>query len=159
MLPKTHDIPKNRLLVAFPEEDRERYFSGLELVSLSLKQVLFKAGAPIEHVYFIEDGVSSILTNLSNGSTLEVGIIGMEGIIGMAVVLGDETSAQQGATSRLTVPSAKPAFYPIRPHHQNRSQKRADTVGEVGERCQGSCMRNKRLIIFQGLAAMSPHRR
>src|SRR5882724_1390147 len=86
---------KNRLLAAMPQGDLELFFSDLHAVSLSLRQVLYKVGAPLEDVYFIEQGVASVLTNMADGSTIEVGMIGMEGMVGVPALLGGKTSAQQ----------------------------------------------------------------
>ena len=49
-------------------------------------------GGPIEDVYFIEQGLASVLTNMSNGTTIEVGMIGVEGMIGVTALLGAATS-------------------------------------------------------------------
>jgi CRP-like cAMP-binding protein len=111
-----NSTPKNRLLVALPEEELERFFSSIQPVSLSLRQVLCEAGAPLENVYFIEQGVASVLTSMANGSTIEVGMIGMEGIVGVAALLGSELSAQQiivqvpGTALRMQVAECKAAF-------------------------------------------------
>ena len=77
------------------QEDLERFFSDLHPVSLSLRQVLHEVGAPLEDVYFIEQGVASVLTNMADGSTIEVGMIGMEGMVGVPALLGGKTSAQR----------------------------------------------------------------
>src|SRR5216683_218197 len=90
-----HITAKNRLLAAMPQEDLQHFFSELDPVCLSLRQVLCEAGAPLEHVYFIEQGVASILTSMADGSTIEVGMIGMEGMVGVPALLGGEISAQQ----------------------------------------------------------------
>jgi CRP-like cAMP-binding protein len=87
--------PQNRLLAAFPQEDLQRFFSDLHPVSLPLRHVLYDVGAPLEYVYFIEQGLASILMNMSNGSSIEVGMIGREGMVGMPVVLGALTSNRQ----------------------------------------------------------------
>src|SRR5205823_10331139 len=86
---------KNRLLSAFPPEDVQRFFSDLHPISLHLRHVLYDVGTPLEHVYFIEQGLASILTNMADGSTIEVGMIGVEGMVGVSALLGGETSAQQ----------------------------------------------------------------
>jgi CRP-like cAMP-binding protein len=86
---------KNLLLAAMSQEDLESYFSDLHPVSLSLRQILYEAGAPLEYVYFIEEGVASILTTMADGSTIEVGMIGMEGMVGVPALLGGNLSAQQ----------------------------------------------------------------
>src|SRR5437016_5887270 len=86
---------KNRLLAALSQEDLQRFFTELHPVSLPLKQVLHEAGATLKHVYFIEEGVASILTNMTDGSMIEVGMIGAEGMVGVPALLGGATAAQQ----------------------------------------------------------------
>jgi CRP-like cAMP-binding protein len=96
MPPPNQIAAKNRLLTAIPQEDSERFFSDLHPVTLSLRQVLCQVGAPLEDVYFIEEGVASVLTNMADGSTIEVGMIGMEGMVGRsagAVLYFDNSSA------------------------------------------------------------------
>jgi CRP-like cAMP-binding protein len=107
---------KNLLLAAFPQEDLQRYFSKLHPVTLSLRQVLYEAGTPLEYVYFIEQGVASILTKMADGSTIEVGMIGMEGMVGVTILLGGDVSAQQvivqvpGTALRMSAALCKVAF-------------------------------------------------
>lgn len=79
----------NRILAALPPDDFHRFFSRLEPLTLSLRQVLQDATQPIEHIYFVEEGVSSVLTIMANGSTIEVGMIGTEGMVGVSALLGD----------------------------------------------------------------------
>ena len=106
---------KNKLLSAVPPEDVQQLLSDLHPVSLSLRQILYQAGAPIDHVFFIEQGVASILTAMADGGTVEVGMVGQEGMVGAAVLLGSETSAQQiivqipGTALRLSTLSCKRA--------------------------------------------------
>jgi len=96
MPPPNRITSKNLLLAAIPQEEGlERFFSDLHPVSLSLRQVLHEVGAPLEDVYFIEQGVASVLTNMADGSTIEVGMIGMEGMVGVPALLGGRTSAQR----------------------------------------------------------------
>jgi CRP-like cAMP-binding protein len=95
MTPTAHRTFQNRLLAAIPPEDVQRFFSDLHPVSFPLRHVLYEVGAPLEYVYFIEDGLASILMNMSNGSTIEVGMIGIEGMVGMPVVLGGLTANRQ----------------------------------------------------------------
>jgi CRP-like cAMP-binding protein len=71
------------------------FFSDLHPVSLPLRHVIYDVGAPLDYVYFIEQGLVSILMNMSNGSTIEVGMIGREGMVGMPALLGGETSHRQ----------------------------------------------------------------
>src|SRR6266851_2259902 len=102
---------KNRILAALPQEDFDRFFASLQPVSLPLKHLLYRVGDPLDSVYFIEEGVGSVLTSMANGSTIEVGMVGREGIVGVAALLGGEASAQQIVVqvpgTALKMPAAK----------------------------------------------------
>ena len=78
---------QNRLLAAFSSEDSERFFSNLHPVSLAMRHVIQAVADPFEYVYFVEQGVASVLTVMANGATIEVGMIGMEGLIGVSALL------------------------------------------------------------------------
>ena len=67
----------------------------LETVSLPFKQVLYKAKEPIEQVYFPNNGVISLLTNIESGTLAEVGLVGLEGMTGLPRFLGVETTPLQ----------------------------------------------------------------
>lgn len=95
MPPITGYTGKNRLLAALPKADFARFFSELKPIELSLRQVLQVTGEPVEYVYFIEQGISSVLTIMADGSASEVGMIGNEGMVGISALLGDRPSAQQ----------------------------------------------------------------
>lgn len=107
---------KNRLLGEIPQEIFKQYFSDLPTVSLYLKQILYQVGDPLEYVYFIEQGIVSFLAAMTGGSTTEVGMIGMEGLVGLPVLLGDDLSGQQalvqapGAARRMKAADCKTAF-------------------------------------------------
>lgn len=79
---------RNRMLASLPRRELERLLPKLERVALGLKDVLYEPNKPIEHVYFIEDGVVSLVTGLEDGSTVEVGTVGNEGMIGLPVFFG-----------------------------------------------------------------------
>src|ERR1700691_4726676 len=88
---KIHVPGQNRLLVALPSDDYDRLLPHLEKVSLQLRDVLYEAYGPITHVYFPLTGVISLV--IADGdSTLEVGIIGNEGMVGTPVFLGADRS-------------------------------------------------------------------
>src|SRR6202035_3365545 len=116
MPPIQRNTSKNGLLAALSPEDVERFFSNLEPVSFLIGNVIYEVGAPLEDVYFIEQGVASVLTNLTNGSVIEVGMIGREGMVGVPVLLGDETSVQRvivqvpGTALRMKAAPCKTAF-------------------------------------------------
>ena len=107
---------RNRLLSALPQQDREQLWPDLHLVSWSIGQTLYEVGEPIEHVYFVEQGIASIVTIMANGSTSEVGMIGSEGLVGLAALLGARASAQHivvqmpGTALRMNAALCKAAF-------------------------------------------------
>jgi CRP-like cAMP-binding protein len=78
---------RNQLLAGLPAEDFAALQSRLEPVELELRQVLIEPNQPIAHVYFMERGYTSITTN-TNGSKIEVGLIGREGMVGVPIALG-----------------------------------------------------------------------
>lgn len=86
---------ENRLLLALPPEIAQRLVPQLEWVTLSPQQILYQVGEPISHVYFPQRSLFSLMNLLSNGSMLEVGLVGSEGMIGIPVVLGGDRSLQQ----------------------------------------------------------------
>jgi CRP-like cAMP-binding protein len=88
---KVHVPGENRLLVALPKDEYDRLLPHLEKVSLPLKDILYEADGPISHVFFPIHGVVSLVI-MDNGFTLEVGIIGNEGLVGSLVFLGADKS-------------------------------------------------------------------
>jgi CRP-like cAMP-binding protein len=82
--------PANRLLSSLPGPAFRALRPHLERVALETKQVLFNVDVPIEHVYFPEDIVVSVLSVMQDGSAVEVATVGREGMVGLPVVLGAE---------------------------------------------------------------------
>ena len=83
---------ENRLLAALPKSEFEHLQPHLELVSLSLGQVLYESGAQMTHVYFPTDCIISLLYLMENGATAEIGVTGYEGLIGIALFMGGQTT-------------------------------------------------------------------
>jgi CRP-like cAMP-binding protein len=82
----------NRLLAALPRREYQRLLPELEQVTLSFAEVLYEPGARISHAYFPNDSVVSLLTEVADRSTLEVGIVGNEGAAGISVFMGVDAS-------------------------------------------------------------------
>jgi CRP-like cAMP-binding protein len=82
----------NEILLDLPADERNLVFSNLEPVSLKLHDVLHEPGGPIEFGYFPNGGIVSILSVLSNGKSLEVGLVGREGFVGLPLVVGFRSS-------------------------------------------------------------------
>ena len=85
--------PRNRLLAALSAEALGKLWPQLEPVELPLRHNLLTSGELITAVYFPETGWSSMLASLADGNSAEVGIIGTEGMIGLPLVLGADSSA------------------------------------------------------------------
>jgi CRP-like cAMP-binding protein len=86
---------RNRILAALPAEERERLRPSLEHVPLELRHVIFEPNRTIEHVYFPEEGVVSVLGLLEDGSAIETATVGNEGMVGVPVFLGAMQMAGQ----------------------------------------------------------------
>lgn len=84
----TQPLSENRLLAALPVEEYERVLPHLEPFSLSLGQILFRPDDQIHHVHFPTTAVVSLLTDLEDGSGMEVGLVGLEGMVGVSAILG-----------------------------------------------------------------------
>jgi CRP-like cAMP-binding protein len=82
---------RNQLLAALQPKDFAALQASLEPVELELRRMLIEPNRPIEHIYFPEEGCASITTN-SGGSKIEVGLIGREGVVGVSVALGVDTT-------------------------------------------------------------------
>lgn len=109
MLPSQLPVP-NRLLAAIARSDYQRLALELEPVDLADGQVLHQAGEPILHVYFAGDALVSLLTLADKHSVLAVGLVGNEGLVGVAVALGVSTSSMRALVqvpgSALRMPAA-----------------------------------------------------
>ncbi len=95
---------KNRILASLPELEFARLAKNLVHVDLAFGQPMQRAGEAIEYVYFVESGFISAMAVLSDGSPLEIGLIGSEGVAGVSVVLGApnsycETMCQTGGSA------------------------------------------------------------
>lgn len=84
--------PVNRLLAALPSEDYERLLPDLKPVTFSLGDVVYESQSQMEHVYFPEDSIISLLYTMANGATAEVGLVGNEGLVGIALFMGGDTT-------------------------------------------------------------------
>jgi CRP-like cAMP-binding protein len=95
-------IPQqNHLLAALPASDYERLAPHLELISLKLGEVLYEPGVRLRYVYFPTTSIVSLLYVMEDGASAEIAIVGNEGILGISLFMGGETTP-----SRAVVQSA-----------------------------------------------------
>ncbi|MCY1284865.1 Crp-like helix-turn-helix domain protein [compost metagenome] len=104
-MPDTPSPLHNYLLAALPEEVQQRLIPQLELVPMPLGKVLYESGDTLRHVYFPTDSIVSLLYVMENGASAEISVVGNEGLIGLAVFMGGESTP-----SRAIVQSAGHAY-------------------------------------------------
>ena len=85
----------NKILASISNADYGEFFSQLESVSLVQGEVIYEAESTIDHVYFPETAVFSMLSTMEDGRTVEVGPVGNEGLVGLRIFLGAEISLDQ----------------------------------------------------------------
>lgn len=78
---------RNRILAGLPREKYPELFSNLKPVDLHTQEILYHAEDEIRSVYFINNGIASLMSITSEGNSIEVGNIGREGIVGVPVLL------------------------------------------------------------------------
>jgi len=83
---------QNKILLGLPTEERDAIFSKSEFVSLPTPKVLNEAEGHIKSVFFINDGLASVLKIMEDGRSIEVGLCGREGFVGLPIVAGFSTS-------------------------------------------------------------------
>ena len=100
----------NRLLESLPSSDLRRMVAGCETVELVFADVLYKPGERLSHVYFPLKGFISLIMPVDDSASLEVGLVGNEGMFGIPLVLGVDVSpvraVVQGAGSALRMGAA-----------------------------------------------------
>src|SRR5215213_9062242 len=86
---------RNRLLLALSVQDFGLLEPQLERVPLPLRTRLVEPNTPIEHVYFLDEGIASVVATTPQGRRIEVGIIGREGLTGLPVLLGTDRTSHE----------------------------------------------------------------
>ncbi len=94
---------RNRILGALPKAEINRLTPHLSPVALKQEETLLDGKAT--HAYFVEEGMASVVVILQNGATVEVGVIGVDGVVGLPILLGTE-----GSPGRTFVQIAGSAF-------------------------------------------------
>jgi CRP-like cAMP-binding protein len=92
-VPNTPPAPAtNRLIAALPRKDRQRFLAGCEPVDLVFAEILSEPGERIRHVFFPTKSHISLTTPIEVRASLEVGLVGDEGMLGIPLILGVEVS-------------------------------------------------------------------
>jgi CRP-like cAMP-binding protein len=87
--------PRNRLLLALPPRNLKRLMPELEQIRCEGEQVLLHADSSLDHIFFPDSGVISIVAVYPDGSIIEMATIGREGSTGVQAVLGEKISSAQ----------------------------------------------------------------
>jgi CRP-like cAMP-binding protein len=111
----------NHLLAALSPAIRELLFPHLELVEMKLGEVVYESGDSLRHVYFPIDCIISLLYVMESGASAEISVVGNEGLVGVAVFMGGESTS-----SRAVVQSAGVAY-------RLKGQKLKDEFNKHGE--------------------------
>jgi CRP-like cAMP-binding protein len=96
---------QNHLLAALSAVELKRIRRSLELVDMPLGQIVYESGRVLDHVYFPTTCIVSLLYVLENGASAEIAVVGYEGVVGVSIFMGGETTP-----NRAVVQSAGTAY-------------------------------------------------
>jgi CRP-like cAMP-binding protein len=82
------DPIQNEILAALPRNEYDRIFPFLQLEQWPVGKSLYESGQKISHVHFINTGMASLISLTDDGRSIEVGVIGPEGMVGISAILG-----------------------------------------------------------------------
>jgi CRP-like cAMP-binding protein len=100
-MPIIADLRRNQLLASLPEAEWSRWSPLLERVEMPLGEVLYEPGVVLRDVYFPVTSIVSLLYVMENGASAEIAVVGNEGIVGVSLFMGGESTP-----SRAVVQSA-----------------------------------------------------
>ena len=116
-LPATpQHLHDNRLLATLPREDVERLLPQLTPLTFGLGDVLYEPDLPMAYMYFPTTAVVSLIYTMLDGTTAEMGLVGNEGVVGIALFMGGDTTPNRaivqvaGAAFRLSAPALRTEF-------------------------------------------------
>jgi CRP-like cAMP-binding protein len=95
------DLVRNRLLAGVPEVELAHLAPDFEVVSLGLKDYMYREDEPIEHVFFPISGVASLVSQMEDGRGIEVATVGNEGMVGLPVFLQASATSAHRAFSQV----------------------------------------------------------
>jgi len=137
--------PGNLILAFLPPDEREQLRPKLQSVELEQGQIVCEPNVPVEHVYFIDQGMICVVSTMRNGASIEVGTIGSEGMAGLWVMLGVEAVPYRhvvqvaGQARRMSAPALVAELKPDRmlPKLLNRYHAAFNTQVMQGMACNG----------------------
>lgn len=87
---EVHNPIGNRLLAALPDEEYKRICTHLEPVTFTVGEIVYESGVSMTHVYYPVTAIISRLYTTENGVTAQIGLVGNEGVVGIALFMGDD---------------------------------------------------------------------
>jgi CRP-like cAMP-binding protein len=141
----THRPPENLILAFLSPEEQARLQNKLQPVDLAQGQIVYEASVPIDHVYFIDQGMISVVSFMRNGDSIEVGTIGNEGLIGKWIMLGADSVPYRhivqvaGKARRMSASALVAELFPDQPLTQrlHRFHAAFNTQVMQGMACNG----------------------
>lgn len=86
---------RNRVLARLPAVERQQLSGHLAPMTFKSNHNLHEPGMMIDTIYFLEDAIASVVVTMQNGSTVEVGLIGRDGVVGLSAVMGTGRSTNR----------------------------------------------------------------
>ncbi len=96
-MPRLAEPKANHLIASLPEPEWQRWQPNLESVDLPLGGVLYESGATMSHVYFPTTAIVSLLYVMEDGASAEIAVVGNEGIVGVSLFMGGESTSSRAA--------------------------------------------------------------
>jgi CRP-like cAMP-binding protein len=115
-MPASPSTLDNKLLAALPDGESDGWLDGLSFVEMPLGQVLYESGDAQTHVYFPTTSIVSLLYVMANGSSAEIAVVGNEGVVGVSLLMGGESTPSRAVVQsaghgyRLSAWAIKEAF-------------------------------------------------
>ena len=140
--PPPGNRPKNRLLAALPDGDYDHLLPHLRTISVRRKETLHNAGERLEHVYFPNAGVFSIMTLLPDGTMVEAATVGDEGMLGIEAFLRPDAVAP--GRTLLQVPDGDAVQLSVEAFRRACAQRGAlsDLIGRYAQTIIAQMMRS-----------------
>lgn len=126
----------NHLLAGITDEEMMRLMPNLQHISLPLGKVIYESDEKLDYIYFPTTAIISLLYIMENGATAEIGVVGRDGLIGIAIFMGGDTTP-----NRAVVQSAGSAF-------KMKAQVMKDEFTRGG-RFHNLCLRYTQALITQ----------
>jgi CRP-like cAMP-binding protein len=108
-MPLSSELRKNQLLASLPDSEWERWSPLLERVDMPLGEVLYESGVTLNYVYFPLTSIVSLLYVMENGASAEIAVVGNEGIIGISLFMGGESTPSRAVVQSAGIGCRLPA--------------------------------------------------